>query len=108
MLLKKGYNEKPIPRTCANCRNYSSELITHKHAFGEYMKENNKRCGLGDSAYRPAPTVYQVCPHCKRLLNGMSSGGSKGFCDEHGEVTPMNSAVVNTHNYRQTVDWSAA
>ena len=62
----------------------------------------------GDAAYRPVPTVYQVCPHCKRLLNGMSSGGSKGFCDEHGEVKPMNSAVVNTHNYRQTVDWSAA
>lgn len=62
----------------------------------------------GDAAYRPVPTVYQVCPHCKRLLNGMSSGGSKGFCDEHGEVTPMNSAVVNTHNYRQAVDWSAA
>ena len=62
----------------------------------------------GDAAYRPTPPVYQVCPHCKRLLNGMSSGGSKGFCDEHGEVKPMNSAVVNTHNYRQAVDWSAA
>ena len=41
----------------------------------------------GDAAYRPTPPVYQVCPHCKRLLNGMSSSGSKGFCDEHGEVT---------------------
>jgi len=61
----------------------------------------------GDSAYRPAPTVYQVCPHCKRLLNGIIAS-SKGFCDEHGEVKPMNSAVVNTHNFRQTVDWSAA
>ena len=40
----------------------------------------------GDAAYRPSSTVYQVCPHCKRLLNGMSSSGSKGFCDEHGEV----------------------
>ena len=46
---------------------------------------------------RRAPIL--VCPHCKRLLNGISSSGSKGFCDEHGEVTPMNSAVVNTHNY---------
>lgn len=62
----------------------------------------------GDAAYRPTPPVYQVCPHCKRLLHGISSSGSKGFCDEHGEVTPMNSAVVNTHSYRQTVDWSAA
>ncbi len=42
----------------------------------------------GDAAYRPAPTVYQVCPHCKRLLNGISSGGSKGFCDEHGDGMP--------------------
>ena len=63
----------------------------------------------GDASYRHAPNPpIDVCPHCKRLLNGMSSGGSKGFCDEHGEVKPMNSAVVNTHNYRQTVDWSAA
>ena len=76
----------------------------------------------GDAAYRPVPTVYQVCPHCKRLVHGIIAG-SKGFCDEHGEVTgkpekprlqagedvkPMNSAVVNTHNYRQAVDWSAA
>ena len=61
----------------------------------------------GDAAYRPAPTVYQVCPHCKRLVHGIIAG-SKGFCDEHGEVKPMNSAVVNTHNYRQAVDWSAA
>lgn len=22
----------------------------------------------GDAAYRPAPTVYQVCPHCKRAV----------------------------------------
>lgn len=62
----------------------------------------------GDSSYRhdPNPPI-DVCPHCKRLVHGIIAG-SKGFCDEHGEVTPMNSAVVNTHNYRQTVDWSAA
>ena len=62
----------------------------------------------GDSSYLPTTPVYQVCPHCKRLLHVMTSRCSKGFCDEHGEVTPMNIAVVNTHNYRQTVDWSAA
>jgi len=62
----------------------------------------------GGAAFRPATLVYQVCPHCKRLLHGITSMCSKGLCDEHGEVTPMNSAVVNTHNYRQRVDWSAA
>ena len=54
--LNQGYNENPIPRTCANCRNYSSELIMHKHAFGEYTQEKNKRCGLGGFVVKKTAT----------------------------------------------------
>lgn len=53
--------------------------------------------------------VYQVCPHCKRLLHGNVAENNKTmFCNEHGEVTPINSAVVNYQHEHEGVDWSAA
>lgn len=52
----QGYNDMPIPRTCGNCAKYESELITLKHAFGEYTQEKNKRCGLGGFAVKKTAT----------------------------------------------------
>lgn len=57
--LNQGYNEKPIPRTCANCARYESESITHKHSFGEYTQEKNKRCGLGGFAVKKTATCLK-------------------------------------------------
>ena len=57
--INQGYNEKPIPRTCANCRNYSSELIVHRNSFGGYTQEKNKRCGLGGFAVKKTATCLK-------------------------------------------------
>ncbi len=41
-----GYNEKPVPQTCANCRQFISVKVPHKYA-PSYLKEVNKRCVIG-------------------------------------------------------------
>lgn len=45
---EQGYIEKPIPKVCANCRNYRSVVETHKGIFGgEWKSEKNRRCAIG-------------------------------------------------------------
>lgn len=52
----QGYLEKPLPRTCMNCREYASDLITRTHAYGQWTDEKNKRCTLGKFAVRKTAT----------------------------------------------------
>lgn len=62
--------------------------------------------------YREEPEAFDVCPHCKRPVipycNHCDGHVPPGDwqCPEHGSVTPMKSAVFNTHPY--VPDWSAA
>ena len=62
--------------------------------------------------YREDPETFDVCPHCKRqAIPYWDHGDGYVFpgdwqCPEHGSVTPMKSAVANTHPY--VPDWSAA
>jgi hypothetical protein len=55
--------------------------------------------------------VYLVCPKCKRsaTVHRFHTGefvNETHHCLEHGNITPMRSAVVNDSPY--TPDWSAA
>lgn len=53
---RQGYVERPVPQTCANCRNYGSDFVTRKHAFGEWTDEKNRRCTLGGFAVKKQAT----------------------------------------------------
>lgn len=46
---EQGYQEKPIQRTCSNCKNYSSLFVTNE--FG-YEEEKQKTCFLGGFAVK--------------------------------------------------------
>lgn len=55
--------------------------------------------------------TYRVCPHCKRQVFSYAfyTGAfvNETFaCVEHGDITPILSAVVNHRAYAP--DWSAA
>ena len=60
--------------------------------------------------YRDPPDTFSVCPHCKRQAIPFwqhcdSHEFSTWSCQEHGDIVPINSAVVNHY---PTPDWSAA
>ncbi len=63
--------------------------------------------------HRPpeAVPIYRVCPHCKRqvFVFAFRTGeyvNETFTCVEHGDITPIRSAVVNHRVYAP--DWSAA
>ena len=57
--INQGYNENPIPRTCANCAKYESELTIHNYQYREFTEEKNKRCGLGGFAVKKTATCLK-------------------------------------------------
>lgn len=51
-----GYNPKPVHPMCINCTSYRSDMVTEKHAFGEWIGEKNMRCTLGQFATKKTAT----------------------------------------------------
>ncbi len=49
---QQGYQEKPVPHVCANCKYYSSDFVENKGRYGSWTEEKNKRCILGDFAVK--------------------------------------------------------
>lgn len=56
---KQGYNDMPIPRTCGNCAEYESEFVDLSPPYQQYMKEKNKRCGLGGFEVKKTATCNE-------------------------------------------------
>lgn len=45
----QGYIDKPVPRTCANCKQYKSKIRRIHGVWSSLMEERESelRCGLG-------------------------------------------------------------
>lgn len=43
--IAQGWIKKPIPKTCANCRYFHSEIVTDRWGFEQ---EKNVRCTVGN------------------------------------------------------------
>jgi len=56
--LAQGYEQKPIPKTCANCIHFKSdkEVIKSAYSSNQYTKESNLRCGIGGFAVKKMAT----------------------------------------------------
>lgn len=57
--IDQGYEQKPVPRTCANCQHFKSDNVLSYvgHFDGkEYFKESNLRCGIGGFAVKKMAT----------------------------------------------------
>ncbi len=57
---RQGYIQKPVPRTCANCKHYSSDMSSY---LGwdkqEYFREENIRCSIGGFAIKKMATCNE-------------------------------------------------
>lgn len=54
----QGYNPKPMPATCMNCRHFTSKKETMYRPWDTYTwtKESELRCGLGGFAVKKSAT----------------------------------------------------
>jgi hypothetical protein len=52
---RMGYNEKPIPQTCANCRQFVSSKIPSAWNPA-YLQEKNRRCVVGGFVVKKTAT----------------------------------------------------
>lgn len=52
----QGYVDKAVPNVCMNCREYRSDEVRQKGAFGEWTREVNIRCAIGRFAVKKMAT----------------------------------------------------
>ena len=49
---QQGYVPKAIPRECATCTSFTSDIDTKFTRYGSYTEEKNLRCGIGGFAVK--------------------------------------------------------
>lgn len=56
----QGYNPKPRPQICRECKNFQFEKVfTHEYAREKYYKDKNLKCCIGGFAVKKIATCKQ-------------------------------------------------
>lgn len=106
LLLKNGYIKENIGRKEIHLSESSELMINPEGESVEEIRNETKRKKLeelkddefnvdvlGTIVQLFEPRYFEICPNCKRRTRLQES--QRYICDEHGEITPIYSYVVN-------------
>ena len=107
LLVKDGYIKDNIGRKEIHINDSSEIMVNPEGETVEEIKNESKRKKiseikdeefnveiLGTVVQLFEPRFFEVCPNCRRRTRAQES--QRYVCDEHGEITPIFSSVLNS------------